>query len=618
MAKRVGARDLLSYLLLTAILVSVWLAMVQIDRQWQFIRETQVKLDEQTRDLAEIRRRLRQGVMVANEATGGSLDESWRGFARAAEVAQRDDYARGDWLVSAFGSTPQRLTPTISTDAYASAVQERVLDTLVTRDPETLEWLPLVAESWSVSDDGLTYRFKIRSGVRFSDGEPLTAEDVAFTYRFIMDERIATPRFRAFYGRIDSVTAEGDEVVFRYGEPYFGAFEIAGQLPILAEHFYGPYLESDAAAERFNNSTGLLLGSGPYKLDDPTGWTPGETIELVRNERYWGAVQPSFDRVIWKIIRSDAATLTEFKNGDIDRYSARPLDYRELLADQALMERVQHYEYYDARGGYFYIAWNQRRNGEPTWFADARVREAMTYLTDRQRIADEVFLGYAQPAIGPFNPLGPQHDPALPLRPYDPARARALLAEAGFEDRDGDGVLESPEGEPFRITLNYPAASDDYKRMALLLKDLYVRAGVILEPEPTDWPLILKAIDDKAFDAISLGWTSGFEVDLFQFFHSSQSGAGGDNFISYSNPELDAIIDAARVELDEAERMALWQRAERIIWEDQPYTFLFRRARLDFFDDRIANVQRVKAGLNWPGLWRMPTEWYVPAALQQH
>ncbi|MEQ8858128.1 MAG: ABC transporter substrate-binding protein [Pseudomonadales bacterium] len=619
MGKRFSARDLLLILFLGAILVSVWLAMVQIDRQWVFIRETQQKLDGQTRDIAEIRRQLRDGVAVAGRsAQDAAATDPGSGFYRAALAEARDDYARGDWLVNAFPSSPQRLTPTISTDTYASRVQEQVLDTLLTRDPESLEWLPLLAASWSVSEDGLSYRFRIRPGARFSDGEPLTAADVAFTYRFIMDERIATPRFRAYYGRIAEVTANGDEVVFRLDEPYYGALEIAGLLPIMAEHFYGRYLQSAEAAEEFNNATGLLFGSGPYKLADPVNWTPGQAVELIRNERYWGRVQPSFDRVIWKIISNDAANLTEFKNGDIDTYNARPLNYRNLLADEALMSRVRHFEYQDARGGYTFIAWNQRRDGKPTWFADRRVREAMTYLTDRQRVVDEVFLGYAETANGPFNPLGPQNNVALATRGYDPDRARALLAEAGFEDRDGDGVIESADGEPFRISLTYPSASDDYKRLVLLLKDLYVTAGVILEPEPTDWPLLLKAIDDKTFDAISLGWSSDFEVDLFQFFHSSQNGPGGDNFVSYDNPELDAVIEAARVQLDENARMALWRSAHEMIWQDQPYTFLLRASRLDFIDARIANVERVRAGLNRPGLWRMPTEWYVPVALQRH
>ena len=626
MGNRFGVKDLLLYFFLTAILASIWLAMVQIDRQWEFISLTEERLEEQTKDIAEIRRKLQRGMIPTagyqsrddNESGLNANTASWRGFERALLAQQQPDYAAGDWLVDYFPSNLLTLTPAISSDSYASKVQERVLDTLITRDPETLEWLPLVAESWQISDDGLTIRFKIREGVIFADGEPLTAQDLVFTHRLIMDERIAAPRWRAYLSRITEVTAEGNEVVFRYAEPYFGTFELAGTMPILAEHFYGRYLESVETAEEFNRSTGLLFGSGPYRLENASSWTPDQGIVLIRNDRYWGAAQPSFERVVYKIIQNDAALLTEFRNGDIDFYRARPLDYRQLKEDENVTKRAQSFEYYDARGGYIYVAWNQLRNGEATRFADKRVRQALTYLTDRERITNEVLLGYATPANGPFNPLGKQLNPELPIRQFDLDKARSLLAEAGYEDRDGDGIIESADGEPFRFKLSYPSGSDDYKRIILLLKDLYVQAGIILEPDPLDWPLMLKALDGKNFEAISLAWTSGFEIDLFQFFHSKQMETGGDNFMSYANPELDDLIDRARAEMDESKRIPLWHKAHEILWEDQPYTFLLRRSRLDFVDRRIHNVQRVAAGLNWPGLWRMPTEWYVPAPLQKY
>ena len=144
MKKRGGGSNLLSFLLLGAILISVWLAMFQVDRQWAYIRDAQQKLDAQTRDIAEIRRRLNQGLVAAAPAESAVPEGDQRGFARAARATASDDYARGDWMVQLFGDTPQRLTPTISTDSYAVDVQQLVLDTLLTRDPETLEWLPLV------------------------------------------------------------------------------------------------------------------------------------------------------------------------------------------------------------------------------------------------------------------------------------------------------------------------------------------------------------------------------------------------------------------------------------------------------------------------------------------
>ena len=615
MEKRFGARDIVLYLFMAIILISIWLAMFQIDRQWQFIADTQEKIDDQTRDIADLKRQLRTGAFVAGGQTANG-SEDWRGFDRAVAATERPDYATGDWLIDSFGSSVPTLTPMVSGDAYSSRVQWWVFDSLSTRDPETLEWLPLVAESWVESEDGLSITFKIRRGVTFSDGEPLTAQDVAFTYRFVMDERIAAPRARSYYAQIESVEAEGEEVTFRFREPYFQSFAIASQMAILPEHFYGRFLESVAAAEEFNTSTDLILGSGPYKLS--ADWKPGDAIELVRNDRYWGLVPPPFERRIYKTIQSDAARLTEFKNGGIDIYAARPLEYRGLVDDPAIQDRLNHYSYFNPRGGYTFIAWNNLREGKPTMFADRRVREAMTYLTDKRRIAEEIFLGFAAPANGPFNPLGRQHDPDLPLREYDEEKAKALLREAGFEDRDGDGVLESPTGEPFKFALTYPAESDDYKRIMLLLKDLFVRAGVLMEPRPVDWPILIEALDKKNFDAISLGWTSNFEIDMYQNMHSSQTGPGGDNFISFVSPELDAVIEAARAELNEEARMALWREAHRIVWREQPYTYLFRQKSLVFVDKRIQNVEVVRAGINSGGLWSMPMEWYVPAGDQRY
>ena len=154
--------------------------------------------------------------------------------------------------------------------------------------------------------------------------------------------------------------------------------------------------------------------------------------------------------------------------------------------------------------------------------------------------------------------------------------------------------------------------------MMLLLKDSYVRAGILMEPVPTQWPMMIEALDKKNFDAISLAWTAGFEVDVYQMLHSSQTEPGGDNFMNYKNADLDRAIELARGELDEEKRMAHWHRAHEIIWEDQPYTYLTWRKSLAFVDGRFENVRTVRSGLNRGGLWRMPLEWYVTQGQQRY
>lgn len=263
--------------------------------------------------------------------------------------------------------------------------------------------------------------------------------------------------------------------------------------------------------------------------------------------------------------------------------------------------------------GYSFIAWNQERGGEKTIFADKRVRMAMSMLTDVDRVLEEIFLGYGQPAASPFMPGSAQHDQANEAIGYNIEKARELLLEAGFQDSNNDGVLETPDGENFEFSLTYFQDSDDTRRMVLFLRDLYARSGIIMKPNPTEWSVMVENIQQKNFDAITLAWTSGIEIDIYQMFHSSQTVEGGDNFINYRNPELDAIIDAARGEVNEEKRMNLWHQAEKILVQDQPYTFLFRRNTMAFIDRRIHNLEKTALGLN---LMTVPVEIYVPAELQ--
>lgn len=606
--------------LLLLALVMILLAMYMVDRQWAKMASIEHIVSEQAQDLRNLRtlmsnldQRVQSGGVTVNagDPARGIPDA----FQRAYAARQMENYATGGWLIQAFGTGLKTITPLVSSDVYAAQVQNFVLESLLTRNPETLAFEGLLAEdNWEVTDGGLTFTFNLRQGIRFSDGHELDASDVAFSFAFIMNESIAAPRERAYFEKIDHVTATDQyQIVFRFKEPYFDSLALAGNMPVLAQHFYERYLEQP---ERFNQSKGLLFGSGPYRLRDPESWTPDQgLVELEHNPRYWAPVQPPFERLLWKVIENESARLATFRNGEIDTYDARPREYQRLLKDQSLTERTQHFSYMSPTAGYTYIGWNQERNGQPTRFADQRVRQAMTYLTDRERIIKEIWQGYAEPAVSPFSPRSPQHDPNLTPRPFDLEKAKALLAEAGYEDRDGDRVLEGPEGEPFEFELVFFQDNEDTKRMALLLKDLYARAGILLQPKPTEWSVMLDLLNQKDFDAITLGWSSGVETDIFQMFHSTQSIAGGDNFISYENPRLDQLIKEARATVEEDRRMPLWHACERILYQDQPYTFLIRRETLAFIDARIQNLEITNLGLN---LNTVPMEIFVPGPLQKY
>ncbi|MEW8507556.1 MAG: peptide-binding protein [Candidatus Thiodiazotropha sp.] len=620
MQRRLNGRDILYFGGLVLVLITILLVMYMIDRQWEKMSRMEQLMREQAGDIREItnqvrtlEQRVQQGVRLADSG-GSDTGEMAAAFERAHAVTQQPDYSQGDWLVQAFGVNLKSLTPFISQDVYASNVQSYILESLLIRNPETLAWQGLLARDWSVSEDGLTFIFKLRDGLQFSDGVPLTAEDVVFTFEFIMTEAIQAPRERAYYAKIESVVAlDPLTVKFQFAEPYFNALSLAGGMEIMPKHFYEPYLDDPNA---FNQSKGLLLGSGPYRLEDPKGWAPDKGgVELRRNPRYWGPVEPPFDRLIWRVIENDSARLTTFRNGEIDTYSSRPREYKQLTEDRHIQDKAQHWEYMSPVAGYSYIGWNQLRNDTPTRFAKSEVRQAMTYLIDRQRIADEIYLGYAEVAVSPFSASSKQHDPAVKARVYDQAKGIELLANAGYADRDGDGLLEDSEGKPFEFELVYFQGNEDTGRMVLFLKDMLARAGILLQPKPTEWSVMLDLMKKRDFDAITLGWSSGLETDLYQMFHSSQIAGGGNNFINYSNPELDRLIEEARATVDEDTRMPLWRQAEAHLFHDQPYTFLRRSKSLVFIDRRLHNVVNTKVGLN---LGQVPLENYVPAAEQRY
>ena len=622
MQRRLNGRDILYFGGLAVILITIVLAMYMVDRQWQKLAAMEQLMREQANDLREIggqvrnlQARIDDGVSLAStpdaDAPAGAVPPA---FQRAHEATSQSDYAEGDWLVQAFGVNLKSLTPFISADAYASEVQGFILESMLIRNPSTLEWEGLLAESWTVSEDGLTFVFKLRDGLLFSDGEPLTSEDVVFSFDFIMNEAIQAPRERAYYSKIESVIALDQRTVkFQFKEPYFNALSLAGGLSVMPKHFYEPYLQKP---NDYNQSKGLLLGSGPYRLEDPRNWSPDKgMVELRRNPRYWGPIQPSFDRLLWRIIENDSARLTTFRNGEIDTYGSRPIEYRKLVEDEGLARKAEHWEYMSPVAGYSYIGWNQQREDAPTRFADKRVRQAMTFLINRERIIEEIYLGYGEVALSPFNANSKQHDVQLSPRQYDEKQGMALLALAGYQDRDGDGLLEDADGKPFEFELVYFQGNEDTGRMVLFLKDLLARAGILLKPKPTEWSVMIDLLNKRDFDAITLGWTSGLETDLYQMFHSSQIEGAGNNFINYRNAKLDSLIEEARATVDEEKRMPLWQAAEGELFEDQPYTFLMRRKSLVFIDRRIRNVVNTKVGLN---LGNLPMENYVPAPEQRY
>jgi peptide/nickel transport system substrate-binding protein len=628
MENRFGIKDLLICVLVLVAIGLVVLNMVQVDRQWKTLQDLSRTSDEHTRDLVQIEGALERGVSVATPGPATSSEpasgQNWDTVPD--DVTQRDPfrlikqaeampgYARGDWLVDNLRAKVKSLTPFVGDDIPAAVVDYRVMETLCFRDVDTLKFMPLLARDWKISPDGKTITFYLRKGISWSDGEPFTSDDVVFTFNWIMNKDVKAPRQRSYLTNLVSVNANGPyEVIFNFSKFTYNSFESVGaDDEILAKHFYSRY-----TPEQFNESVGLLLGTGAYRLDSPAGWHPGMPIVLRRNERYWGTPPPP-DRLLYLELEEEAAWQSTFSNGEMDIYDCYPEQFIGLQKDKHFMAIGQPISFPFMLNGYNYIGWNERRNNKPSVFADKRVRQALTMLIDRQRIVNEIFLGLGTVPHGMFAPGSPQADANLKPWPHDPARAKQMLAELGWADRDGSGILTDAQGHPFHFTLVYPSKMTIYDRITSLIKDEFAEAGIQMDRDPTEWPVMLKRLDERDFDAIMLAWSADVEDDPSQVFSSAQIADQGDNTCSYDSPELDAALDAARVCVDEAQRTLLWRKCDDIVTEDCPYTFVLTRDKTWFVNRRWQNVRKSKMGLNLSTWKESPVPWFVPVTMQKY
>jgi len=634
MENRFTIKDFFLYVLILGLILTALLAMWQFDRQYKEIIKIKQLVNDQTSDLMAIKRQLAKGVVarptagsdtnsstqpsaLADGSSAATADLSELYFKYMTEAEAKPDFARGDWYIDNFGTKIGKLTPFLATDVYQRYVELLVMDSLAGRDPYTLDYVPKAASHWEISPDGLTMRFYLRPEVVFSDGVPMTADDVLFTCDWVRNKEIDAARERAYLTMLKDVKKlDSHTVEFTFSEPYYLNFGTVAGMPILAKHFFSKYTPS-----QFNEKVGLMFGSGAYKLEDPVNWTPGTLVELVRNDRYWG-VPPTFNKIVFREIQEEAAQMVMYGNMETDSQLCTPEMFEKLKADQRVMSFSNTYEYPSPYRGYSYIGWNQQRQAggakKPTAFADKRVRQAMTMLIDRPRIVKDIYLGYGTVASGPFAPKGPQSDPSVQPWPYDPERARKLLAEAGYIDRDGDGVVDGPDGKPLRFTLLYPSGADIYEKLVRFIKDNLAKGGVVMDLDRQDWPVLVDKLNKSDFDAAILGWSSVPESDPYQVFHSSQISDSGDNRTSYVNPELDKTIDEARRTMDTPARMKLWNKVHRTLHEDQPYTFLTNRPYLRFMHNRIKNVEKSNVGLNYEYLNGGTIPWFVPTNEQRY
>jgi len=611
MQKTWRASDFVVVLILLVLAFMAYMQWLQADRT----HEALVSLTKTVESLAS---RPAASPPVAPTPTpsggnGSSATDGPKPLLAAAPERTYDPSRRGDWLIYHFGSEPRTLNAITSKDAYASIVQSFLLSSMIDRNPDTLEWYGRMAESAQISDDKLTITFKLRPALVWSDGKPITADDVVFSFQTMMDPKVDARQAANYYKDVEKVTAVDERTVqFKFRQPYFMSFEVAGTLTIIPRHVYAYKDAEEFNRRRFDGKEStdgfkdVVVSSGPYVFES---WTPGREIVLKRNDRYFG--QPGyFEKVCFRIVADETASMQMLKARELDRMSLPAEQFLIAQKDAAIAEAYKLLKYSSPGSGYSYIAWN---NKHPV-FKDRRVRMAMTHLVPRERILKLVYKDLAQIVTGPFWPGGSaeikvalQYDKTIQPWPFHPAKALALLAEAGWRDTNGDGTLDK-DGTAFKFQLLIPSGRQSTIDMASVVKEEMGKVGIGMEVMQLEWSVFTDRLDKRSYDAISLGWTGGIEGDPYQIWHSSQIADQGSNHVQFSNPEVDRLLEQARVELDVTKRNELYHRFHRILHEEQPYTFLMHPLALIAVHGRFEGVQVHILGLDVEDWWTPATK----------
>jgi ABC-type transport system substrate-binding protein len=430
--------------------------------------------------------------------------------------------------------------------------------------------------------------FRLRKGVRFHDGREFTSKDVAFTYETIMDPRNLSPRVSDFEP-VKSVEPEGAYAVrVTYKRLFEPGFESWG-MGILPEHLLNrEALRAEALAanrdperfsvrdSRFNRNP---VGTGPFRFVE---WKTDQFIQLARYDEYWEG-PANFHEYLYRIIPDPLTTELTFYAGTTDEYAAQPHQVARLQHDP----RFRHFSGLSL--GFSYIAYNLRRPP----FQDVRVRRALGMAINVQEIIDYVLYGQAERTTGPYPKQTDFYDQAVqPLPyPYDPAGALRLLEEAGYR-KNAEGWLEK-DGKPLAFTLITNSGNEIRIAVMAIAQNAWRRLGVKVETLALEWAVFINERIDKAdFDAVVLAWGMGLDPDLYQIFHSSQTGHFQLNFVGYRNPEADDLIVRIRQEYDHHRQVAMARALHRLIAEDQPYTFLYVAKWTALFDRKIVRLVR--------------------------
>lgn len=441
-----------------------------------------------------------------------------------------------------------------------------------------------LAERWSTSDDHLATTIELRRGVTFHDGTPFTSGDVKATLEVILNPKNAATVLRTSLDTIEDLeTPDPHRVVVRWSKPsYFAEYTLVSSVPIMPAHA----LEGDWDTLGVHRAP---LGTGPYRFEK---WEPGVSLSYVKADG-----RAHIQRIDFRFVKDETSALRAWERGDFDVMTRlSPASWRAMEKQPWTWQRYQRVRF--AENTYSWIGFNQRH----AMFRDVATRRALAMLYPAELIAKNVTLGLEPATTCPYFPDSQSCDPDVKPIGFQPEAAKALLEEAGWRDDDDDSVLER-DGVKFTFSFLVPAQSVRMAKLLPMYLETLRAAGIDAHIETVDVSAYMSRVRPHDFDAMALNWSSPTEVqDNFQNFHSSQRDDGS-NFVGYSNPEVDALLEKLRVTWNPEERSAMEREVHRRVYGDQAYLFLTRTPTLDAFKRGVQNVKPSLAWYDLSSLW---------------
>ena len=471
----------------------------------------------------------------------------------------------------------QSFNPVVNTSILTDEVMKQMLFTPIVQYDEDLQIQPHLAESWELTDSTVTFR--LREDVRWHDGEPVTAEDVRFTFELAMDPETASLLGSAYLNQVESATVLDEYTIrFDFVAPHAQALD-AFWWPPLPRHLLQGVPAAEMSQAGYNQRP---IGSGPFRF---VSWERNQQLTLEAYDSFPAGLggRPHLDRVVFRVIPEPTTMITELLNGSADM-----IGYT-LLPDQAIQlenQRGVQLRHYPSRE-FTYIGWN---NASPL-FEDSRVRRALAMAINRPELIRALLHGLAAPASGMIPPWSPLHSEIEPLE-YDPEEARRLLAEAGWGDSNGDGVLDR-SGAPFQFTLLVNSANRMHQDIATVIQQGLGRLGIAVELRTIEFQTLLQQHRARQYDAVISNWTlDTFKVDPTPLFTCAEAErAGSANRASFCDPAIDALIERGLRSTDPSEAVGTWEEFSRRLQEQQPITFLFWSEDLAGLGARMQNVE---------------------------